>query len=190
MITSNEELEKRVLENQEKIKIKAFTKEMKTFIMTSRFNTKTRKQNNDYRELYWKNGCIYCPPTLINNNIPQGAKIIVLEMDNDINKIFALGLCMNKPFTNKFSVYDDENLNRYSYLGKYRILREELSKEEEDIMKAFDILCFKGNEHLKRQQGITLFPLKKIWRIQKVINIIEFMENIFKKRFDKKSIHA
>ena len=53
----------------------------------------------------------------------------------------------------------------------------------EVIMKAFYILCFKTNNHMKRGQGILQFPVKSLYRIKKqVIDLVDFVNNMFKNR--------
>jgi len=188
MTTSQEELNKKIQEKEDRHRVRDFKKSIKTWVMTSRFNTITKNQNEIYRNTHWKSGCIYCTPVLINHNIPQGAKIIVLEMDNDKNEIFAIGLLTNKPFTSKFSVYNDNNYNRFNYVGKYRIQREECTEKECETLKILDLLCFKGNQHMKRGHGITAFPAKVLWKLTPQLNITEFLENLFNSRFSKKTL--
>ena len=183
MTTSHEELTKKLQEKEERKRVSQFKKTLKTRLMTTRFNTITRNQNEIYRNMHWKSGCIYCAPILVNKEIPYGSKMIILEMDNDKNEIFALGLLTNKPFTSKFSVYEENNYNRFNYAGKYRIKREECSEEEENILLMLDFLCFKGNHHMKRGQGITAFPAKTLWKLSENFNITEFLESMFHARF-------
>ena len=72
-------------------------------------------------------------------------------------------------------------------LVKIHIDRSELSNKEEIIMKAFDILCFKTNNHMKRGQGILQFPVKSLYRIKKqVIDLVDFVNNMFKNRIQMK----
>jgi hypothetical protein len=187
MIRSQKELENKIKDKEERTQIQSFKKTLNTHLLTSRFNTITREQNEIYRKTNWKNGCLYCAPVPINKDIPIGSKIIVLEMDNDINQIFALGLLTNKPFTSRFSVYDDHNYNRYNYTGRYRINREDCTDEEEAILQMLDFMCFKGNYHMKRGQGLTAFPLKIIWKLSESFQLIEFLETMFKTRFSKEN---
>ena len=181
----SEESQLKLEKKQENRKIRQFKSEMRTFLLTSRFNTETRKQNEIYRTKKWPNGCLYCSPNQISQAIPLESNIIVLEMDNDKNKIFGVGMLVNKPFYNKFSVYEDYNYNRYSYIGKYRIKREELNEKEEAVFKALDILCFTGNEHMKRGHGIKAFPAKMLMNCKNIIDIPKFIENMFKTKFAK-----
>jgi hypothetical protein len=180
------ELRKKLEKKNENIKIRNYKSTVRTHLLTSRFNTETRKQNEVYRSEKWPNGCLYCSPEQISQHIPINAKIIVLEMDNDINQIFGVGLLKNKPFFNKHSVYEDENYNRYSYVGKYRITREELNNTEEAVFKALDILCFKGNTHMKRGHGLKTFPTKLLMNCSNTFDITPFLEDMFKTRFSNK----
>ena len=102
-------------------------------------------------------------------------------MNNDKNKIEGIDM-RNKPYVNKYKVYEDGNYNRYVFTGKNYISREEMSKEEEAIMKAFDILCFTGNKHMKRGQGLKKFPSRMLFNIRKKIDLVEFIKNMFKER--------
>lgn len=168
---------------EEKIRLREYRLKIRTHLLTSRFNTVTRIQNENYRKNKWPNGCIYCTPERIAESIPIDAKLIILEMDNDKNRIFGVGMLKNKSFFNKHSVYEDDNYNRYSYIGKYRIRREDLTEEEEVVFKALDLLCFKGNHHMKRGQGLRSFPIKILMNCSKTLEITEFLEEMFKTRY-------
>jgi hypothetical protein len=106
-------------------------------------------------------------------------------MNNDDNKICGVGMVMNKPRINKYSVYENGNYNRYSFIGKCRIDRSEMTEEENTIMKVFDILCFTGNRHMKRGQGLTMFPVEMLYKCNKQLDLVEFIRNMFKSRFTK-----
>lgn len=184
-IIMSEEIRKKLEKKQENINIRNYKLTIKTHLLTSRFNTETIEQNEKYRNNKWSNGCLYCSPEEISQKIPINSKLIVLEMNNDANKIFGVGMLTNKPFFNKHSVYNDENYNRYTYIGKYRIKREDLTEKEEAVFKALDILCFKGNEHMKRGHGLKAFPIKLLMNCSKTFEITPFIENMFKIRFSK-----
>lgn len=184
-IIMSEEIRKKLEKKEENIKIRNYKLTIQTHLLTSRFNTETIEQNEKYRNNKWSNGCLYCSPEEISQKIPINSKLIVLEMNNDANKIFGVGMLTNKPFFNKHSVYNDENYNRYTYIGKYRIKREDLTEKEEAVFKALDILCFKGNEHMKRGHGLKAFPIKLLMNCSKTFEITPFIENMFKIRFSK-----
>ena len=178
-----EELQKRIERKKNAAIIKEFKLKQHTFLMTSRFNTATRQENQSFREKSWANGCLYCSPEEVSQRVPPQAKMLVLEMDNDKNQVFAVGMCANKPFMNKYSVYGDMNYNRFNYIGKHRIKREELSEREEAVFKALDQLCFFGNDHMKRGHGLKAFPVKLLVNCRTVIDITDFIEKMFAQRF-------
>ena len=69
------------------------------------------------------------------------------------------------------------------FKGKHYISRNDMkSQDEEAVMKAFDILCFKGNKHMKRGQGLRQFPLSIVYNIKQIVDLIGFINNMFKKR--------
>ena len=79
------------------------------------------------------------------------------------------------------------NYNRYVFKGKYYINRLEMVDKEEDLMQAFDILCFKGNKHMKRGQGLKSFPIEMLYNCRNTLNIVKFICNMFKTRMENKS---
>ena len=153
----------------------------KSYLATTRFNTQTREENRVYREQKKHNGCVYGTPNLISSTVPLNSNVFVLEMDNDKNEVFAIGLVINKPHCSKYHIYRDYNYNLYGYSGKYRIQRTQMSEEEQEIMKVFDQLCFRGPMHQKRHHGITLFPAKILWRCKDIMNLVKFVEDMFKR---------
>jgi len=161
---------------------------LKKIIMTSRFNNKTFYENIQYRNSH-KIGCIYCSPMPVSENIAYDAIMFVLEMNNDENQITGIGMVKNHPIVEKYVVYEKGNYNRYVFIGKHRIDRKEMSEKEEEIMKAFDILCFKGDTHLKRGQGLKTFPLSMLFNCNSIINLTEFIASMFKKRMQQKNYH-
>jgi hypothetical protein len=151
--------------------------------MTSRFNNQTWEENMKFREKHKKIGCIYCSPAPLSEQIPNDMGLFVLEMNNDRNRIMGIGIVTNHPRIQKYNVYENGNFNRYSFVGKNRIDRNEMTESEEEIMKVFDILCFTGNKHMKRGQGLKLFPSEMLYRISFRLNLVDFIKEMFKKRF-------
>lgn len=180
---TEEALEKRVQKKQEAAQIRQYKAQQKVFLMTSRFNTQTRIENQRFREKNWAQGCLYCAPMEISQAIPFKAKLLVLEMDNDTNHIFAIGMCANRALTHKYNVYETNPYNRYNYIGKTRIPRADFTPLEEAVFKALDQLCFYGNDHMKRGNGLKAFPTKLLVNCHKVLDILEFLENMFVRRF-------
>ena len=183
-------------EAQDKIKFKQFLANRRSFLLTSRFGSykknniifDTWEENIQFRKKNPKIGCLYGSPDKIAHTIPLESILFILEMNNDINKIMGIGMVKNHSISGKYNTYKDGNFNRYIYLGKYRIDRKDMTEDEDDIMKAFDILCFTGNQHLKRGKGITAYPPHMLYNCIPIIDLVEFISNMFKTRFSKKTI--
>lgn len=179
---SNEEREEYYLEKRQ---IRIFYKNLNKYILTARFNNSTLNENRNYLKKIGSTGCIYGSPDLISLSIPIDSIMFILEMNNDENKISGIGMVKNHPIMGKHVIYSNGNYNRYVYLGKYRIDRTEMKGVEIEVMQAFDILCFTGKSHMKRCQGIKQFPVEMIYRCLDVINLVDFITNMFKNRFSK-----
>jgi hypothetical protein len=172
----------------EETRIREYAKQYKDrFLLTTRFNQYTADENAKYREKKLPDGCVYGTPITVSNRIPLDSKLFILEMNNDENRILGIGLVINKPHFNKHKIYCEANYNRYSYVGKYRISRENMSEEEEVLMKIFDKLCFQGKFHMKRGHGMTAFPMKILYRCRNIIDLVKSVEDMFKKRIIKAS---
>ena len=163
----------------------AYKMKLKSQLLTTRFNNSTWKENEDYRKQNPKIGCIYSTPEPNGQHLPFDSVCIILEMNNDTNRIMGIGMVRNKPIYNKYNVYSDPKYNGFAYLGKHRIDRADMTEEEERIMKVFDILCFKGSRHMKRLKGIKSFPLDMLYRCSSILDLVEFSANMFKTRANK-----
>lgn len=157
----------------------------KHYLMTTRFTNKSHNEMISYCNKIKGVNCIYGVPKEISNTIPKEAILFVLEMNNETNCIEGVGMVKNNAFPNKYGVYEDGNYNRFSYLGKARIDRSIMTEEEESIMQAFDIICFKGSRHLKRSHGITIFPPDILDKCREKMDLTEYIINMFKKRINK-----
>jgi hypothetical protein len=130
-------------------------------LATTRFNTKTWEERQNWLARNNWEGCILGTPIRIKENIMS--TIIILEMHNDENKIKAISLVKNRVhFDKTYRIYEDRNYNRYIYKGQCRLLLEEnadtLTPLEKKIIAIFNQLLFKGACHFKRAQGITAVP--------------------------------
>ena len=163
--------------------INEFIMTSKHRILTSRFNNQTWEENTTFREKHKNIGCVYCSPAPLCQEIPNDMICFILEMNNDVNRIMGIGMITNHPKIQKYNVYENGNFNRYSFIGKRRIDRKDMSESEEDIMKVFDVLCFTGNKHMKRGQGLKSFPSEMLYRISFRLNLVDFIKEMFKKRF-------
>ena len=164
-----------------------YKKQMRNHIMTSRFNTNTWNENERYRINHKNVGCIYCCPDPIATIIPRETIMFVLEMNNDTNKIMGVGMVRNRPIVSKLVVYSNGNYNRYVYVGKTRINRTEMSDDEERIMKLFDILCFSGNKHMKRGQGLKSFPSDMLFKMSVRLDLVSYIGEMFKTRIKNRN---
>ena len=165
-----------------RLQLKEYSANNKCHIMTTRFSNETLEENKKYRETLSKVRCIYCCPDAIARSIPYESTLFVLEMNNSENKIVGIGKIKNSPKLQKYVVYNENNYNRYQYIGKQRIDRSDMDEEEEELMQLFDNWCFKGMGHMKRGQGIKSFPLDKLYFHSRFINIHTAFKQMFKRR--------
>lgn len=165
--------------------IRVFKKNLRNHLLTSRFTNATWNENENYRKRHPNIGCIYCSPDPISKSIMIDTNLFILEMNNDTNKIIGIGLIQNQAVNGKLNVYSKGNYNRYTFIGRKRIDRSEMNEEEDLVMKIFDILCFRGNKHMKRGQGLKSFPIELIYTLLKQMDLIKYIGNMFKQRLLK-----
>lgn len=179
----NKQFQHQLAVKREAQRIRQYERTIKYRIMTTRFNNETAEQNRLFRERKKiPNYCVYGTPVQISNRIIPDTKMIVLEMNNEQNKIIGIGLLLNRVDGNSYNIYSNPSYNRYCYIGKDRITREELTEEEELTMKIFDKLCFEGPLHSKRGQGLRAFPTKMLYRCLSLRNLEQELVTMFKKR--------
>lgn len=151
------------------------------FICTTRFNNETLQQNYAWRRRNQKiHQCVYGSPIPMKRGVHENAWMIILEMQNDANKLAGIGLVKNSPNISensdmsrvvggggtycglKPSVYRCGNYNRFIYQGAYRIdlfsKEFELTREEELVIKMLELALFYGANHSKRGKGICELP--------------------------------
>jgi hypothetical protein len=164
-----------------------YRQELTQFLVTTRFSQDTWQENMNYREKHGlpSSTCIYATPEMISKQVPDNAIVFVLEMNNDTNSIMGIGMVRNHTYIKQHRVYTNENYNRYSYLGKYHIDRSDMTEQEEMVMKVFDILCFKGSRHMKRLQGIKVFPVDMLYNSSKILDLHKCIREMFKSRLKK-----
>ena len=184
MYRKNNELKDYISENNRK----------KAHIVTTRFTNETWNENKTYCEKHKKYlQCAYGVPLQTNNDFAHDDVLFVLEMNNEENKIMGVGMVKNEPlFRNSmYKIYDNQDYNRYVYLGKNRIDRSEMNEDEENICKVFEILCFTGKRHQKRLSGIKAFPMDMIYKMSKRAielgkkDLVDFIIHMFKQRLTK-----
>ena len=118
----------------------------------TRFNNKTWQEyqqwmtahQQTYEQIYQRPlKCIYgCPREISNKKIPPQARILVIEMNNDENKIEGIGEIINQTASEVYktvgsgcrpikfnTLFSDRNYTRYIYIGNTRYAsREELER--------------------------------------------------------------
>jgi hypothetical protein len=186
-MSSNKEVEVFYNEKEYRKKVNEYRSNLKSMLVTTRFNTETLLENAKFRQQNPKVGCVYCSPAPISQKIPQNMILYVMEMNNTINKIVAIGMVKNYAICSKYKVYQHSSYNSFVYLGKTpRITRENMTEEEEEIMKVFDTLCFKGASNMKRGHGITAFPVELLYRVSKTKDLVDFVKQMFTRRIQRK----
>ena len=134
---------------------------MLQYIVSTRFNDNTWRENADYRKQNNVMGCCYGAPYEMSPKILLDALVFVVEMNNSLNKIEGIGLVRNKAIVNKgYKIHSERNYNRYVFNGKYRVDREELERINPKITHILDYILFKEKTHLKRGIGFTTIPEK------------------------------
>lgn len=154
-------------------------KKLNCIVTTTRFNNKTYKELKRYKELKNISGCIYNVSKPIAINIDKNDILYVVEMNNDTNKIIGIGMIQNKLNYDTHEIYSDKNYNRYTYIGKYRLDREELisNSDNKKLIEILEEKIFKGKSHLKRGQGITRIPEKYLYKKEKLEEKLEEKKN-------------
>ena len=170
-----------------------------THLTCTRFNNKTWQEYQDwknanqqtYEQIYKRPlKCIYGAPREISHKkIPPESQILVIEMNNDENRIMGIGQIQNKTaseayrsnkssVTNmKFNLFSDRNYARYIYIGNsHYATREELERNHtpsalyinEQLAVAIDIdIMPQTSQHLQHRHPPTT-----------PITIIEYLEQL------------
>jgi hypothetical protein len=134
------------------------------YIGTVRFSNETFQENKKWRDDNNWDGCIYGSPIPIAKSpywrkVDMGAKIFILEMNNEEDRIEGIGCIKNYiRYDLSVNIYNDCNYNRYIYRSIHRKDRKDI--ENQDILKFLETLVFKGKGHLKRSQGISMIPIQ------------------------------
>ena len=169
-------------------------KHRKIYVLTTRYNNATLLANRAFLEKSsGKYKCVYSSPSEISDKIPTGSKCVVLEMNNDTNRIIGIGLIEKTECKKKLWIQEWGNYNRVHYTGYFRMDRSELDSDsgesrETKIMKLLDILCFKGSGHLKRGKGLTMFPVSYLYSyFEKGVDIELEIREMFNRRFSSSS---
>ena len=133
------------------------------YIATTRFNEKTKTENINFKTNHGiqKGSVIYNVPLPIRPKLNKGVFLFVIEMNNEKNTIFGISVIKNYLWFDKtYTIYSDNNLNRYTYKGYNYIERDQLYSKNPKLIEIIELLCFKGKSHLKRMSGISIIRNK------------------------------
>lgn len=156
-------------------------------IATTRFNNETYIENAIWKIKNNYTKCIYGLPHRISESFPPYDKIIVIEMNNDLNLITGIGCIRNYlRLDKKYKIHKNQNLNRYIYEGPKRIDREDIRT---DILEDLEYILFKTSKHHKRLRGITGISLKRLGeKLDTDFYIGDLVKKIKGKHIGKKGI--
>lgn len=186
--SNGQEYDKKV---QRKLYLKTlrdFKTTLKHTLATTRFTNATWEENCQFREKNPHVKCAYSSPVPMAKNILLESLVFVLEMNNDTNRIMGIGLVKNRPVFEKYVIYEANGYNLFFYFGKWRIGVEDMTPEEQEMLKLYEFMCFSGKRHMKRGHGITSFPLAILHACYEYVDLIEYIRNMFKKRMDQNKI--
>ena len=129
-------------------------------IATTRFSDYTFKENRLWREERECTDCIYGTPLMMTSKIETGRPTLVIEMNNNRNRIEGIGFLFNRPCDDNYRrIYSNPNTNRYIYQGRYRLDKSVVTDEYyKKVLWTLEMLLFKGAGHSKRSIGITRLP--------------------------------
>jgi hypothetical protein len=132
------------------------------YIGTTRYNTITLKEHDNWIKKKNWNGCVYGLDKKLPDSIPSYEWCYIIEMVNDINKIAGIGYIKNEfcPLL-RSRIYNEEHYNMYVYRGKNHMSREELYRKYPKTIEYLEHILFKGSTHMKRGIGITFINLNR-----------------------------
>uniref|UniRef100_A0A6C0E399 Uncharacterized protein n=1 Tax=viral metagenome TaxID=1070528 RepID=A0A6C0E399_9ZZZZ len=155
------------------------------YLASTRFNQSTWNENAKYRREYFIKGAIYGVSIKINEKYPLRSIMFVIEMNNETNNICGIGIIRNSLLLDKkYTIYEENNYNRFIYVGDFWISREEIQGYDSLLVDMLETVLFKGKGHLKRQSGISVISAKSFlnWKYDEN-EIKESIKNLFISKF-------
>ena len=128
------------------------------YVVASRFTEKTWGEYLAYRERKGLVGCVYGSPLPIANSIPYRAPVFVLEMNFKLHKIMGVGLIRNDCIVDIHRIYSDTQYNVCAYEGKYRVTRDEMTRDEDELMDSLEQMLFWQCKIWRTRNGLTQIP--------------------------------
>ena len=145
-------------------------------IGTTRFNNATFAENKAYRHNEKIDGCIYGLPVEMPRKVRRGELVFVVEMNIETKQIEGIGYVPNFRHRDKsYPIYHEWAYNRYIYMGRRRIARENI--EDKECLMLLEKVLFKGKGHMCRGQGITRLNPEKLKENKK--KVIAFLKTLF-----------
>lgn len=182
-VDKERQIANRQIAKERRERVMRYLSETKHTLMISKFSQHTWEQNAAFRAKNKNVGCLYGTPITVAKDVPLDSLMFVLEMNITTNKIMGVGMVKNHPVCGKYVVYGDNmNVNRYLYMGKIRIDRGEMTEEENEMMRFFDIVCFNGAKHMKRGNGLSRFPPDILYRCLEKTDLVQYVCGMVKKR--------
>jgi hypothetical protein len=133
------------------------------YIGTTRYNTKTYKEKNEWLKRKKWRGCVYGLDKNLSQSVPPYEWMYVIEMINDKNQIGGIGYIKNEYNPkNRTKIYNEDHYNMFVYKSKYFIERATLIKEYPATIDYLEHTLFYGSTHMKRGIGITLLSYEQI----------------------------
>lgn len=158
---------------------------MSGIFVTTRFNAMTWRENQRYRESH-QYVCIYSTPKPIRDSIGYNRVLYVIEMNNTENRIEGIGLIRNHLQKQRHKIYEENNWNRYCYMGHYYLDRTDLVQDATDLVRSLETLLFKGKGHFKRGAGMTTLTEKNIRKLEGDIH--QEIKHMFLKKYKNERV--
>ena len=127
-------------------------------VAVTRFSDRTWQENTRFREAHEFPGCVYNSPVVMGQSIAPDSQVFVLEMNNTRRRLLGIGCVTNRIRPCRVKVYDDPFYNQFTYTGRRRIDRAEMTENDLCVLAVLEELVFYGNGHLQRGKGIQCLP--------------------------------
>lgn len=154
------------------------------FVVASRFTEVTWAEYMAYRERKKVVGCIYGSPLPIAASVEFRAPVFVLELNFKLHRIMGVGLVRNDVLVGIHHIYSDSQYNVCAYQGKYRVDREEMIREEEELLEKLEQMLFWQCKIWRTRNGLTQIP--KWVRESEGLDYENILRNMFINRFTVK----
>jgi hypothetical protein len=157
--------------------------EKRVGLYTVRFTSKTLEKKELFQA---KSGrkCIYGSAHPIKRMTYDKATLMVIEMNNDINKINGVGLIKNTEIKHQKEKYappaemaaQTQYFYKHIYTGDEWIGREDMREDDLKVVDLMEGLLFRGKGHCKRLTDITEFPPRFLDHIDFVLLFMRMFE--------------